>query len=114
MAAAVATLTTLRDTGAIAHMTAMGTRLRAGLAAGAATYGMAIRQTGPVQMPMVLFDDDDKLEKAFAFCSAALRHGAYFHPRHNMFLSAAHRPVDIDRALAAADAGFDAVRRLAR
>jgi hypothetical protein len=31
-----------------------------------------------------------------------------------MFLSAAHRPVDIDRALAAADAGFDAVRRLAR
>jgi glutamate-1-semialdehyde 2,1-aminomutase len=114
MAAAVATLQTLRDTGAIAHMTAMGERLRAGLAARAAVRGIAIRQTGPVQMPMVLFDDDADLAKAFAFCAAALRAGAYFHPKHNMFLSAAHGPADIDKALSAAEAGFDAVRRLIR
>ncbi len=114
MAAAVATLHTLRDTGAIAHMTAMGERLRAGLAACAAAAGLSIRQTGPAQMPMVLFDDDADLAKAFAFCAAALRNGAYFHPKHNMFLSAAHGPADIDQALAAAEAGFEAVRRLAR
>src|SRR5262249_6305832 len=114
MAAAVATLQTLRDTGAIAHMTAMGERLRAGLAARAAAAGIGIRPTGPVQLPMVLFADDDTLAKGFAFCAAALRNGAYFHPKHNMFLSAAHGPADIDKALAAAEAGFEAVKRLAR
>jgi glutamate-1-semialdehyde 2,1-aminomutase len=38
-----------------------------------------------------------------------LRHGAYFHPKHNMFLSCAHTEADIDRALEAAEAGFRAV-----
>jgi glutamate-1-semialdehyde aminotransferase len=38
-----------------------------------------------------------------AFCAAALRHGPYLHPRHNMFLCAAHQPEDIDRALEAVD-----------
>jgi glutamate-1-semialdehyde 2,1-aminomutase len=46
-----------------------------------------------------------------AFCAAALSAGAYFHPRHNMFLSCAHTEADIDRALEAAEAGFVAVAR---
>lgn len=52
------------------------------------------------------------IRKGRAFCSAALRHGAFFHPQHNMFLSAAHRPADIDEALQAASHGFKAVREL--
>jgi glutamate-1-semialdehyde 2,1-aminomutase len=114
MAAAVATLTVLHETNAIAHMLAMGERLRAGVAERAAAHGVGVRQTGPVQMPLVLFEDDADFAKGFAFCSAALRKGAYFHPKHNMFLSLAHTPADIDRALDAADFGLAAVSRMRR
>ncbi|RUY83385.1 glutamate-1-semialdehyde 2,1-aminomutase, partial [Mesorhizobium sp. M7A.F.Ca.CA.001.10.2.1] len=41
------------------------------------------------------------------------REGAYFHPRHNMFLSAAHTAKDIDLALQAADAGMAAAAQVA-
>ena len=39
----------------------------------------------------------------------AARNGAYFHPWHNWFLSAAHTDADIDEALAATDPAFAAV-----
>ncbi|RUW62595.1 aminotransferase class III-fold pyridoxal phosphate-dependent enzyme [Mesorhizobium sp. M7A.F.Ca.US.008.03.1.1] len=113
MAAAIATINTLRDTDAIAHMTQAGDRLRSGLDAAAKKHGLSLRQTGPVSMPMVLFDGDTEFKKADAFCSAALREGAYFHPRHNMFLSAAHTAKDIDLALQAADSGMAAAAQVA-
>lgn len=112
MAAALATQIALQDSQAIAHMQAMGQRLRDGLDRLARQAGVGLRQTGPVQLPMVLFDDDADGAKGRTFCAAALRAGAYFHPRHNMFLSAAHRPEDIDRALSAAEAGFEALGAL--
>jgi hypothetical protein len=62
-------------------------------------HGIAIRQSGPAQMPLMLFDADPEFRKGRVFCSAALRHGAFFHPQHNMFLSAAHGPDDIAAAL---------------
>ncbi len=113
MAAAVATLSILRRDDAIAHMERMGTLLREGLASLSTTYDIPIRQTGPVQMPLMLFDDDADARKGFAFCSAAIKAGVYFHPLHNMFLSAAHTPEDIARALEAAEQGFRSVRALA-
>ena len=73
----------------------------------------AIRQSGPPQTPLMLFDADPEFLKGRAFCSAALRHGAFFHPQHNMFLSAAHGPADIDAALEAAAHGFEGVAELA-
>jgi len=109
MAAALATQRLVQSSGAIAHMEAMGQRLREGLNTLSRQSGIGIRQTGPVQMPVVLFDDDADVAKGRLFCSAALDAGAYFHPRHNMFLSAAHQPEDIDRALSAAAAGFEAL-----
>jgi glutamate-1-semialdehyde 2,1-aminomutase len=63
-------------------------------------------------MPLMLFETDPEVRKGRAFCSAALRHGAFFHPQHNMFLSLAHRPADIDEALQAASHGFKAVREM--
>jgi glutamate-1-semialdehyde 2,1-aminomutase len=111
MAAAVATLTELRRLDGPAHMRAMGERLREGLAERAAHHGLAISQTGPVQMPTLLFEDDPEWKKGFAFCAEALRHGAYLHPKHNMFLSCAHASQDIDTVLEAADAGFRFVAR---
>jgi glutamate-1-semialdehyde 2,1-aminomutase len=112
MAAARATLRIARDTDVPGRIRTMGTRLREGLAALADRHGIAIRQSGPPQMPLMLFDADPEVRKGRAFCSAALRHGAFFHPQHNMFLSAAHGPADIDAALEAASHGFRAVLEL--
>lgn len=103
MAAAVATIRILRDTDALAHSAQMGQRLRDGLDEAAKRHGITLLQSGPTVMPMVLFEGDRELALGIAFCEAALRRGAYFHPKHNMFLSAAHQPADIDRALEAAD-----------
>jgi glutamate-1-semialdehyde 2,1-aminomutase len=93
----------------VGHLERVGTRLRAGIAAQSAHHGVAVRQSGPVQMPLVLFDDDADFAKGTLFCAEALARGAYLHPRHNMFLSLAHTDADIDAALAATDAAFAAV-----
>jgi glutamate-1-semialdehyde 2,1-aminomutase len=112
MAAAVATLDRLEELDAIPHMERLGNRLREGLDGLAAQHGIGLRQSGPVQMPLFLFDDDLEFRKGFAFCRAALEHGAYLHPRHNMFLCAAHTEADMDRVLEAAEAGFRAIRSM--
>jgi len=112
MAAALATLTELRRIDGPAIMARMGQRLRDGLDRLAAKHGLAVSQSGPPQMPLVLFAGDAGFAKGAAFCSAALKAGAYFHPRHNMFLSCAHTEADIDLALEAADAGFAAAARM--
>lgn len=109
MAAALATLTELRRLDGPALMRRMGERLRAGLASRASRLGLAIIQSGPPQMPLMQFVGDADFSQGTLFCAEALRHGAYFHPKHNMFLSTAHSEADIDRALEAAEAGFLAV-----
>jgi glutamate-1-semialdehyde 2,1-aminomutase len=100
MAAAVATLSELKRIDGPALMARMGQRLRDGLSRFAARHGVAISQSGPPQMPLMLFDGDAGFAKGSAFCSAALRAGAYFHPKHNMFLACAHTEADIDRGKA--------------
>ena len=110
MAAAVATITAVRDEGAVPAMVKAGTLLRSGLAEAAADAGVAITQTGPVQMPNLSFPGDADYARAAAFCGAAVDHGVIFHPRHNWFLSAAHTDTDVERAVEAARAGFRAVR----
>lgn len=112
MAAAIKTIEILRDSDALAHSAAMGQRLRDGLDQVAQRHGFTLRQTGPTQMPMVRFVGDQELRIGNAFCTAALRHGIYLHPRHNMFLCAAHQPADIDRALEATDAAFKDIAAL--
>ena len=112
MAAARATLRIARETNVPARIQATGTMLRNGLASLARQHDVSVRQSGPPQMPLMLFDDDPQFRKGRAFCATALRHGAFFHPTHNMFLSAAHQPSDIERALDAAAHGFKAAREL--
>ena len=109
MAAGVATLDALRSENAFDSMSATGTRLREGLAAQAESHGLAIKQTGPVQMPFLTFVGDRTYERANVWSAETVRRGAYIHPRHNWFISAAHTDDDIDRALEATDAGFAAV-----
>lgn len=112
MAAAVATLTRLRETDAVAHMARMGRLLREGIQAQADALGVGLRQTGPEQLPMLLFDDDQELDKGNLFAVMALQHGAYLHPWHDMFLSLAHTEDDIAVALKATQHALEAVARV--
>jgi glutamate-1-semialdehyde 2,1-aminomutase len=108
-AAAVATIETLRNSDAIAHMQHVGQLLRDGLEQQAAAHGLRIRQSGPPQIPFMTFSADTNFERANAFCLAAVRRGVYFHPWHNWFLSAAHTEDDIRQTLEASAAAFGCV-----
>ncbi|MCQ4159862.1 aminotransferase class III-fold pyridoxal phosphate-dependent enzyme [Roseomonas sp. GC11] len=112
MAAALATLRVVRRDDVPARLAVLGLRLREGLARGAARHGLGLRQSGPAQMPLVLFEEDAEGVKGSTFCRAVLAQGVYFHPRHNMFLSAAHDEAGIDAAIRAAEHGFAAVAAL--
>ncbi len=110
MAAALETLKRVRETDYLEHMEGLGERLRSGLAERAAAAGIGLRQTGPVTMPLFLFDDDPDLRQGFLWSSQMLARGVYVHPWHNMFLCAAMTSADIDQALDAAEASFAVVK----
>lgn len=110
MAAAKATIETLRDEDGIAAMEHAGRLLRDGLEEQARAHGFTVRQTGPVQIPWLSFEGDTTLEKGMYFSAACLRHGVYLHPWHNWFLSAAHTEKDIKQALEGTDRAFAETR----
>ena len=110
MAAALETLRRVSETDYLEHMEGLGTRLRDGLAERAAASDFGFRQTGPVTMPLFLFDEDRDLRKGFFWSSQMLKRGVYVHPWHNMFLCAAMTTADIDQALDAAEDSFVALK----
>jgi glutamate-1-semialdehyde 2,1-aminomutase len=110
MAAALETLGLVRDTDYLERITALGERLRSGLHERASAAGFSLRQTGPVTMPLFLFDDDPDLRKGFCFSSEMLARGVYVHPWHNMFLCAAMTEADIETFLGAAEGALGALR----
>ncbi|MBX9453669.1 MAG: aminotransferase class III-fold pyridoxal phosphate-dependent enzyme [Mesorhizobium sp.] len=112
MAASIATITKLRNTDGVGLMSASGERLRAGLQAQARKYGLALRQSGPAQMPVFLFDGDEDRSLGSRFCLEALNRGVYFHPTHTMFLSAAHTSEIIDETLEITEEAFKAVAQV--
>ena len=111
MVAALKTLQILRESDYLEHMIALGEQLRAGLQSAADEAGMGFRQTGPVQMPLFLFDDDPDFRTGFAWSEAMLRRGIYVHPWHNMFLCQAMTEADIDLTIAAAREAFAEVKQ---
>ena len=111
MAAALETLRIVDADGVVDGLRARGEQLRAGFAAQASAHGLSIRQTGPPQMPLVQFDDDDDTAKVTRWASEAVERGVYLHPWHNMFLCAAHSESDIEQALERTDEAFAAVAR---
>ncbi len=111
MAAAIATITAIRDEGAVPAMERIGAMLRAGIEQQVLDSGLAVRQTGPVQIPNLSFVGDENFARARAFCAAVVDNGVIVHPRHNWFVSAAHSAQDVDRILAATEHGFQAVLR---
>jgi glutamate-1-semialdehyde 2,1-aminomutase len=111
MAAAIATLSKLRAIDGVGKMRRMGQRFRDGLAKQAESHGLPLRQSGPPQMPVLLFDNDPERKMGWLFCTEALKRGVYLHATHTLFLSAAHSEADIDQALDATDAAMREVAR---
>jgi len=112
MAAALATIDVLESENGPEQMLRMGQRLRDGIAGQARRYNIGVRQSGPPQMPTILFEDDPDCIKGSRFVQEALSRGVYMHPKHNMFLSLAHTAADIDAALQVTDEAFRIVARL--
>ncbi|MEL6828738.1 MAG: aminotransferase class III-fold pyridoxal phosphate-dependent enzyme, partial [Pseudomonadota bacterium] len=110
MAAAIETLRILRETDYLEHTIGLGERLRSGLQNASAEAGFVFRQTGPVQMPLFLFDDDPDFRIGFAWSEGMLKRGVYVHPWHNMFLCAAMTEADIDFTLDAAREAFAEIK----
>jgi len=110
MAAAIATIGALRAEGAIEAMDRVGTALRAGILEQAAARGIEVNYTGPPAMPYLTFAGDRGHKLASTFAAAAIRAGAYLHPRHNWFISAAMTDADLAKALSATDEAFAAVQ----
>ena len=111
MAATVATLKIIRDTDYLERLINSGNVLRIGLEKQAATHGFAIKQSGPAQMPQILFQDDPGFQLGFAWVTECIKRGVYLHPYHNMFLSAAHTPEDIKHTLEVTDIAFSALKK---
>jgi glutamate-1-semialdehyde 2,1-aminomutase len=106
MAASIATLKLIRESDYLEQITAMGGSLRTGLNDRASAHGFTVRQTGPAQMPLILFDEDPDMRLGYAWSASMVRHGVYMHPWHNMFISAAMTDANIAFALDAADQSF--------
>jgi glutamate-1-semialdehyde 2,1-aminomutase len=110
MAAAIATLDELERIDGPRVMRDLGQRFRDGIAKQATEAGVGVRQSGPPQMPTILFEDDTDFAIGERFSAEALKRGVYLHPRHNMFLSVAHTVGDIDFALEVTSEAFAALK----
>lgn len=86
MAAALATVKKLHAIDGAERMRRAGERLRRGIQGQADSRGIKIRQSGPPQLPVILFDDDPDVAKGKLFCVEALKLGVFLHPVHTMFL----------------------------
>jgi glutamate-1-semialdehyde 2,1-aminomutase len=111
MAAAIATITALGEENAVAAMARTGSALREGILAQAQSWELPVKYTGPAVMPFLTFTGDQDYELANVFTAQALRGGAYLHPRHNWFVSAAMTGADLALVLEATDQAFAAVRK---
>lgn len=109
MAAAIATITEIAATDAIAHMAEVGSLLQEGLTSQAAAHGLDVQVSGPPQMPLMLFRGDDRKAQGARFSQLCVRDGVYLHPAHNWFVSAAHTTQDIEQTLDVTDRAFAAL-----
>ncbi|MFL9871349.1 aminotransferase class III-fold pyridoxal phosphate-dependent enzyme [Paraburkholderia megapolitana] len=109
MAAALQTLKLIETTDYLEASVTLGQALRSGIQEQAERYGFDLHQTGPVQMPQILFANDKEMKLGFAWTQAVLRRGVYLHPFHNMFFNAAMTRADIAETLEATEASFKEV-----
>jgi len=105
-AAALATLQVLEQTDAIGHIRRIGGLLVDGLTEQARRHGVALLPPGQPAMPVVRFADDPERRRIRRWCALVTEGGAFAHPAHNWFVSAAHTTSDVTRTLEATERAF--------
>ena len=110
MAAALACLGLLEKSDAVAAIRRTGEALMDGLVAAGARHGYRTLASGPPALPLLTVADDPSLRRQQRWCAEATRRGAFLHPHHNWFVSAAHTADDVARTVAIADEAFAALR----
>lgn len=113
MAAAVATISILRETNALAHIRAMGEMFQAGMRNIISESNLPVEVTGYPPYPFIRFALADSAlnEKAKEiFYSETTRLGVLFHPNHHWYISAAHTEEEIDKTLEVCRRAFEKTR----
>ncbi len=110
MVAALATLEELKASDGVETMRAMGTMLMEGLTERAADHGLQVLCSGPPAIPFVRFANESNFMRQQVFCAEVTKRGAFLHPHHNWFMSAAHTEDDIKKTLDIADEAFKIVK----
>ena len=105
-AAALATLAVLERTDAIAQIQRIRGLLLQGLAEQARRHGVPLLPPGQPAMPVIRFAEDPERRRIRRWCSLVTQAGAYAHPAHNWFVSAAHTEEDVARTLEASERAF--------
>jgi glutamate-1-semialdehyde 2,1-aminomutase len=108
MAAGLATLRQAAAPGFVGGLNRAGELLRTGLAEQARSHGLNVSQTGPVQIPLLQFEDDPEFALVSYWASECVARGVYVHPWHNWFISSAHTDEVIAEILDRTDSAFAA------
>ncbi|MGL5829428.1 MAG: aspartate aminotransferase family protein [Angustibacter sp.] len=99
MAAAIATITELRDTDTIRNLWELGTQFHRGLSDIVSSKGLPAQVVGYPISPFLDFSTTSgSIEAAVRtkFFSGTLAHGVLLHPNHQWFLSGSHTRQDIE------------------
>lgn len=99
MAAAIATLSVLRDTDALARVWHGGERFQNGLRTIVEEVQIEADVVGYPPMPFLRFTGAGGVAMADAFAAAAAQRGVLLHPGHQWFVSASHTDEVVDAAL---------------
>jgi glutamate-1-semialdehyde 2,1-aminomutase len=106
MAAALTCLKILQRDDTVSALRRSGEMLMSGLVAAGLRHGYDVAASGPPAVPYLSFADDASLRRQQRFCAEVALRGAYLHPHHNWFLSAAHTDEDIAATIRMADEAF--------
>ncbi len=111
MAAALETIRILEEEKSIETMMKMGTMLKEGLLKLAQDHGFQLTISGPPTIPYVRFTNETDFYRMRLWSTEVTRRGAFFHPHHNWFLSAAHTKKDINETLNYANDAFGELKK---
>jgi glutamate-1-semialdehyde 2,1-aminomutase len=106
MAAALTCLRILQRDDVARLLRDSGETLMRGLIDLGRKHGYKLLPSGPPAVPFISFAEDASLRRQQRFCAEVTQRGAFFHPHHNWFMSAAHSAQDLATTLQIADQAF--------
>ncbi len=109
MAAAIATVTRLREINGAKLMIEKGTKLTEGLKERAKRYGIDMKITGIPSMFYMRIANDDSLSMHQQFCAECVKRGVFFVSHHNHFINCSLTDADIAETLEVAEEAFKIV-----